>query len=149
MTRIKITGGGDRASVEVSGHDDEMHALADAAVGLLIRGVEARGYDRCRKALEEHGNDVVAGILGGFHADGEGKEELTVVFHVLMALFDVAKRALGVEDGQEDGDEGEYRIVEGERCRSPSATGAEGSSSRRTARRCGAGAMRARARGPA
>ena len=126
MTRIKITGSSDKACVEVSGHDDEMHALADAAVGLLIRGVEARGYDRCRKALEEHGNDVVAGILGGFHADGEGKEELLVVFDVLMALYDVAKRALGVEDRP---DEGEFRIVEeGERCPSPRATGAEGSS---------------------
>ena len=127
MTRIKITGSGDRASVEVSGHDDGTLELADAAVDLLVRGVERRGYDRCRKALEEHGNDFIAGVLGGFHADGEGKDELLAVFHVLMALFDVAKRALGVEDGP--GDEGEYRIVEGERCPSPRATAAEGSSS--------------------
>lgn len=110
MTRIKIVGSGDRASVEVSGQDDDVLALQDAAVGLLMRGVEKKGYDLCRKALEEHGNDFIAGILGGFHADGEGREELTVVFHVLMALFDVAKRALGVEG--RPGDEGEFRIVE-------------------------------------
>ena len=110
MTRIKIVGSGDRASVEVSGHDEDVLHLSDAAVDLLIKGVERRGYDRCRKALEEHGNDFIAGILGGFHADGEGKEELVVVFHVLMALFDVARRALGVED--RPGDEGEFRIVE-------------------------------------
>lgn len=127
MTRIKITGSSDKASVEVSGHEDHVLALSDAAVDLLVKGVEKRGYDRCRTALQEHGNDVVSGILGGFHADGEGKEELVVVFHVLMALLDVAKRALDVEDRPED--EGEFRIVEGERCRSPSATGAEGSSS--------------------
>ena len=128
MTRIKITGSSGKACVEVSGHDDHVLDLADAAVDLLIKGVERRGYGRCREALEEHGNDFIAGILGGFHADGEGKEELVVVFHVLMALFDVAKRALGVEDRPED--EGEYRIVEeGDRCRSPSATVAEGSSS--------------------
>lgn len=111
MTRIKITGSSDKASVEVSGHDDDVLDLADAAVDLLIRGIEKRGYDLCRKALEEHGNDFIAGILGGFHADGEGKEELTVVFHVLMALLDVAKRALDVEDRP---DEGEFRIVEGD-----------------------------------
>ena len=126
MTRIKITGSSDKASVEVSGHDDHVLALSDAAVDLLIKGVERRGYDRCRKALEEHGNDFVAGVLGGFHADGEGKEELVVVFHVLMALLDVAKRALDIEDRP---DEGEFRIVEGERCPSPRATVAEGSSS--------------------
>lgn len=112
MTRIKITGSSDKACVEVSGHEDHVLALSDAAVDLLVKGVEKRGYDRCRKALEEHGNDVVAGILGGFHADGEGKEELVVVFHVLMALLDVAKRALDVEDRPED--EGEFRIVEGD-----------------------------------
>ena len=128
MTRIKIVGSGDKATVEVSGHDEDVLDLADAAIDLLIRGIEKRGYDLCRKALEEHGNDVVAGILGGFHADGEGREELAVVFHVLMGLYEVAKRALGVEDRPED--EGEFRIVEeGERCRSPSATAAEGSSS--------------------
>lgn len=110
MTRIKIVGSGDKACVEVSGHDEDVLDLADAAVDLLIKGVERRGYDRCRKALEEHGNDFIAGILGGFHADGEGKEELTVVFHVLMGLYEVAKRALGVEDRPED--EGEFRIVE-------------------------------------
>lgn len=127
MTRIKIVGSGDKASVEVSGHDEDVLDLADAAIDLLIRGVEKRGYGRCRKALEEHGNDFIAGVLGGFHADGEGREELVVVFHVLMGLYEVAKRALGVEDRPADG---EYRIVEeGERCRSPSATGAEGSSS--------------------
>ena len=100
VTRIKITGSSDRACVEVSGHDDDVLALSDAAVDLLIKGVE------------EHGNGFIAGVLGGFHADGEGKEELVVVFHVLMALFDVAKRALGVEGRPED--EGEFRIVEGE-----------------------------------
>lgn len=127
MTRIKITGSSDKACVEVSCHDDHVLALSDAAVDLLIKGVERRGYDRCRKALEKHGNDFVAGVLGGFHADGEGKEELVVVFHVLMALLDVAKRALDVEDRPED--EGEFRIVEGERCPSPRATAAEGGSS--------------------
>lgn len=127
MTRIKITGSSDRACVEVSGHEGHVLALSDAAVDLLIKGVEARGYDRCRKALQEHGNDFVAGVLGGFHADGEGKEELVVVFHVLMALLDVAKRALGV--GDRPGDEGEFRIVEGERCPSPRATAAGASSS--------------------
>ncbi len=129
MTRIKIVGSGDRASVEVSGHDDGTLELADAAVDLLVRGLERRGYDRCKAALQEHGNDFIAGVLGGFHADGEGKDELLAVFHVLMGLFDVAKRALGLppEGGDEDGG---YRIVEeGERCRSPSATVAEGSSS--------------------
>lgn len=110
MTRIKITGSSGKACVEVSGHDEDVLDLADAAVDLLVRAVERRGYDRCRKALEEHGNDFIAGVLGGFHADGEGREELTVVFHVLMALFDVAKRALGVEGRPED--EGEFRIVE-------------------------------------
>lgn len=109
MTRIKIVGSGDRASVEVSGHDEDVLDLADAAIDLLMRGIEKRGYGLCRKALEEHGNDFIAGVLGGFHADGEGREELAVVFHVLMGLYEVAKRALGVEDRP---DEGEYRIVE-------------------------------------
>ena len=68
MTRIKITGSSDKACVEVSGHDEDVLALSDAAIDLLTR----EGYDPdmgarpVKRAIQHHVlNELSRRLLAG------------------------------------------------------------------------------------
>lgn len=117
-------------AVRISEEDAGIAEVARQAMEALVRKYDRMGYDGARADLERTGNDFIAAVLAGFHADGNDARELLPTFEVLMTLMAFAKEALDRKASKdEDGDEGEYRIVEGERCPSPRATGAEGSSS--------------------
>ena len=110
MTRIRIEGVDGRSSVTVDDPSEPAQALEGVALDVLITGLEKDGYGKARDALAQSSNDFILGVLAGLYKDDGCREELIPVFRVLMALFGLAKNALGVEANTED--ENEFRIVE-------------------------------------
>lgn len=110
-------------AVRISGEEDEgMAETARLAMEALVRKLDRKGYDGARADLERTGNDFVAAVLAGFHADGNDARELIPIFEVLMTLMAFAKESLDRNASEGRPDDGEYRIVEeGDRCRSASA----------------------------
>ena len=128
MRSLTIKGDGETeasVAVRISGEEEAGTAkVARQAMEALVRQLDRKGYDGARADLERTGNDFVAAVLAGFHADGNDARELVPTFEVLMTLMTFAKEALDRNASEdEDGDEeedGEYRIVEeGERWPSP------------------------------
>jgi len=117
MRSLTVKGDGETeasVAVRISGEDADIGEVARQAMEAIVRKLDRWGYAEARADLERTGNDFIAAVLAGFHADGNDARELLPTFEVLMTLMTFAKEALDRKASKDgDGDEGEYRIVEG------------------------------------